>query len=194
MASADQISLERVVRALESVRERLLKATQVLEAAGIAYAVAGGNAVASWVSSVNKAAVRFTQDLDIIVRRDDFPAVISAMSAAGYHYARVLSVEMFLDSIDSDPSDAVHILFAGEKVKPTYEAPVADVTDSNRGDEFQVLKLEALVRMKLTSYRRKDQVHLQDMIRVRLIDATWPARFPPVLAARLQELIDDPDG
>ena len=28
--------------------------------------------------------------------------------------------------------------------------------------------------MKLTSFRRKDQVHIQDMIGVGLIDATWP--------------------
>jgi hypothetical protein len=48
--------------------------------------------------------------------------------------------------------------------------------------------------MKLTSYRRKDQVHLLDMLEIGLIDATWPARFPPELAARLQQLIDTPDG
>ena len=48
--------------------------------------------------------------------------------------------------------------------------------------------------MKLTSYRRKDQVHLLDMIDVELIDDTWPSRFIPDLADRLQELLDDPDG
>ena len=48
--------------------------------------------------------------------------------------------------------------------------------------------------MKLTSFRRKDQVHLLDMISVNLIDETWPDRFPNELAARLQELLDDPDG
>jgi hypothetical protein len=194
MASADQVSLERMERAVAKVRERLLKAAKTLEAAGIPYAVAGGNAVAAWVSSVDEAAVRNTQDVDILVRRSDFPAVIAAMTAAGFHYAQVLGVEAFLDSIDSNPRNAVHILFAGEKVKPSYEAPNADVTDSDRGDDFQLLKLELLVRMKLTSFRRKDQVHLEDMIDVGLIDATWPARFPPVLAVRLQELLDNPDG
>jgi hypothetical protein len=48
--------------------------------------------------------------------------------------------------------------------------------------------------MKLTSYRLKDQVHLQDLIGVGLIDASWPGRFPPDLAARLQHLLDTPDG
>jgi hypothetical protein len=48
--------------------------------------------------------------------------------------------------------------------------------------------------MKLVAYRRKDQVHLQDLIRLGLVDTTWPTRFPPPLDARLQELIDDPEG
>ena len=53
---------------------------------------------------------------------------------------------------------------------------------------------EALVRMKLNAYRRKDQMHLLDMIDVALVDESWCARFPPQLATRLKELLDDPDG
>ena len=56
------------------------------------------------------------------------------------------------------------------------------------------VSLEPLVRMKLVSNRRKDQVHLEDMIQLGLIDATWPARFPPVLAERLQHILDTPGG
>jgi hypothetical protein len=48
--------------------------------------------------------------------------------------------------------------------------------------------------MKLTSYRDKDKTHVRDMIGVGLVDATWPARYPPELAARLQHLLDTPDG
>jgi len=47
--------------------------------------------------------------------------------------------------------------------------------------------------MKLTSYRRKDQVHLLAMIDVGLIDASWVGRLPAELAGRLQELLDNPD-
>jgi hypothetical protein len=61
-------------------------------------------------------------------------------------------------------------------------------------EHFLALNLEALVRMKLTSFRRKDQVHVLDLIGVGLIDSSWPARFQPELAARLQELLDDPNG
>lgn len=34
------------------------------------------------------------------------------------------------------------------------------------------MPLEALVRMKLTYFRDKDRVHLRDMLRVGLIDAS----------------------
>jgi hypothetical protein len=66
--------------------------------------------------------------------------------------------------------------------------------ESERAAEFQVMTLEALVRMKLIAYRRKDQVHLLDMINVGLIDGTWPVRFPAPLGARLHQLLDDPNG
>jgi hypothetical protein len=40
--------------------------------------------------------------------------------------------------------------------------------------------------------RKKDRVHILDLIGFGLIDATWPARLPPALGARLQQLLDDP--
>ena len=69
-----------------------------------------------------------------------------------------------------------------------------DVAESVSFKSCRGLALEAFVRMKLTSYRDKDKMHLRDMIGVGLIDATWPARYPPELAARLQQLLDTPDG
>ena len=71
--------------------------------------MAGGNAVAAWVARVDRAAVRNTQDVDLLVRRSD-------------------------------------------------------------------------------------QIHLLDMLSLGLIDASWLPRLVPEHAARLQQLIDDPDG
>ncbi len=59
---------------------------------------------------------------------------------------------------------------------------------------FRVISLEALVRMKLTSYCDKDRTHLRDMIDVGLIDLAWPVKYPGELGQRLQQLLDDPDG
>lgn len=180
--------------AIEKVRERLLRSTAVLNQAGIQYAVLGGNAVAEWVGRMDEAAVRFTRDVDILIRRDDLPRVVQAMQDAGFLYHSTMDVEMFLDGPDSSPRDAVHLVFATEKVRDSYAAAAPDVDESERTADFSVLTLEALVRMKLTSYRRKDQVHVLDMLSVGLIDASWCDRLPEPLAARLQLLIATPDG
>jgi Uncharacterised nucleotidyltransferase len=187
---------DRMVAAVEKVRDRLLRATATLEAAGVPYAVVGGNAVAAWVARIDPAAVRNTQDVDILIRRSDFPAAKAAFESAGFIYRHAASIDMFLDGPGSKARDAVHILMAREKVRPTDLAPTADVeeSDSNPDGRYRHLSLEALVRMKLTSHRLKDRVHLQDLIGVGLVDSTWPVKFQPELAARLQAILDDPDG
>lgn len=186
--------LERMVLAVEKVRERLQRASAALESAGIPYAVVGGNAVAAWVSKVDPGAARNTVDVDLMVNRADFEAVKTALAKAGFHYHQVFGVNMFLDGPDGRPRDAVHILFAGEKVRQEYEAAAPDLTATDKHEMHNLLALEPLVVMKLTSNRRKDQVHLLDLIEVGLVDREWLDRVPPALAPRLQELLDNPDG
>lgn len=64
-------AFERMCVAVEKVRERLRRSTQALTAAGIPYAVVGGNAVAAWVGDVDESTVRNTQDVDLLLRRSD---------------------------------------------------------------------------------------------------------------------------
>ena len=193
-AATGLIGWERALMAAEKVKERLRRATKALDDAGVQYAVAGGNAVAEWVARVDEGAVRNTKDVDLLVRRIDLPAARTALEAAGFVYHQVLDVDMFIDGPQGRPSEAVHIVFAGEKVRPHLEHASPDLDESERAVEFQVTTLAALVRMKLIANRRKDQVHLLDLIGVGLIDATWPARFPAPLGERLQQLLDDPNG
>ncbi len=47
--------------------------------------------------------------------------------------------------------------------------------------------------MKLTSFRRKDQVHILDLVAVGLVDENWLSRFPLELRERLRELLDNPE-
>jgi len=188
------VSWERMERAVEKVRQRLLRAASALEAAGVPYAVVGGNAVAAWVSRVDEAAVRNTQDVDILIRRQDLPAVIAAMSKAGFVHRHAAGIDMLLDGPEAKARDAVHLVFAAEKVRPEYLLPAPDVHESEESAQYRMLSLEALVRMKLTSFRDKDRMHLRDLLEVGLIDAHWCRRLPAELAARLQELIDHPEG
>jgi len=185
---------QRMERAVEKVRERLERTATVLEAAGIPYAIIGGNAVRAWVAQADEAAVRTTRDVDILLRRADFPQAIEAMERAGFVHWHVKSIDMFLDGPGSKARDAVHVFFAGEKVRQDDPAPAPDVEESLEILKHRVLKLEFLVQMKLTAFRDKDRMHLRDMLDVELIDESWRARFPAELSARLQLLLDDPNG
>jgi hypothetical protein len=185
---------ERALMAAEKVKERLRRATKALDAAGVPYAVAGGNAVAEWVARVDDEAVRNTRDVDIVIRRADLGAARAALEAVGFVYHRLLDVDLFIDGPQGKPSGGVHLLFAGEKVRPEYEYPFPDLTESERAAEFQVLSLPALVHAKLMAWRDKDRTHLRDLIGVGLIDRTWLDRLPTLLAGRLKELLDNPNG
>ena len=189
-----EVSWERMIRAVEKVRERLKRAVAALEAAGVPYAVVGGNAVAAWVSRIDEAAVRNTQDVDILLRRSDLARAKEAMAPAGFVFRHSASIDMFLDGPGSKARDAVHIVFAAEKVRPNDLAPSPDVTEAEETQTFRLVTLESLVRMKLTSFRDKDRTHLRDLIEVGLIDATWCPRLPSELGARLQNLLDNPEG
>ena len=72
--------------------------------------------------------------------------------------------------------------------------PEARRVESEATVSFRVLSLESLVRMKLTSFRDKDRVHLRDLMDVGLVDAGWLERIPAALRARLQALLDNPEG
>jgi hypothetical protein len=194
IATYAEVSWDRMSNAVENVRRRLLRAAGALAQAKVPYAVAGGNAVAAWVSRVDEAAVRNTQDVDIVLRRADFPAARKALEQVGFVYRHAASIDMFLDGPDAKARDAVHIVFATEKVRPDYFSPNPDVSESEETETFRLLSLDALVRMKLTSFRDKDRVHLRDLIDVGLIDESWLEKIPAVLRLRLRELLENPEG
>src|SRR3954463_7397285 len=160
--------LDRMERAVAKVRERLLRATTALNAANVPYAVIGGHAVASWVARIDEGAVRNTRDVDLLIRREDLPAFTVALEKAGFIRDEVLGVAIFLDGPQAKPSEAIHLLFSGEKVKNDYPLPSPDLTTVDDPAGYRVLSLEALVTMKLMSNRRKDQVHIEDMINLGL--------------------------
>jgi len=181
-------------RAVVKVRERLLRATSALNQAGVPYAVVGGNAVASWVATMDEGAVRNTRDVDLLVRRKDYEKVAAALNNSGFVPTESFGIVMFRDGTEGKPSEAIHLLFAGERTKPDHLLPAPEIETFNDPANFRVMQLQSLVLMKLMSNRDKDRTHLRDLIGVGLIDQTWPAKFPPELASRLQHLLDTPDG
>ncbi len=186
--------LDRMERAVFKVRERLLRATAALNQAGIPYAVVEGNAIASWVATVDAGAVRNTRDVDLLVRREDLPAIEATLVQAGFVPGKLLDVVMFRDGEEGLPSEAIHLLFAGERTRPDHLLPAPEIETVDDAANFRVLRLESIVLMKLMSNRRKDLVHVDDLINLGLIDASWLAKLPAELAPRLQHLLDTPDG
>ncbi|MEW6755162.1 MAG: hypothetical protein AB1505_29905 [Candidatus Latescibacterota bacterium] len=182
-----------MLSAVERVRERLMRAVGALDRAGVPYAVVGGNAVAAWVSRVDEAAVRNTRDVDVLLRRSDLDRAAAALADAGFIRRHAAGVDLFLDGPDGRARDAVHVVLALEKVRPHYPLPAPDVAESV-DSAFRLLDIDALVRMKLTSFRDRDRVHLRDLMDVGLVDATWLERLPAALRPRLEEILESPEG
>ena len=185
---------DRMFGAVEKVRERLDRACKALEDGQVPYAIIGGNAVAVWVATVDDGAVRNTRNVDILLRDEDLDRATMALAKVGFVRDSVMNVTVFLDGPEGKPSQGLHILLAGAKVRPEYVTAAPQVEQSVAIEGKRIVELEALVAMKLNSFRDKDKTHLRDMIQIEMIDAGWPSRFPPVLGARLQSLLDDPEG
>lgn len=195
-----EVSWARMEAGIEKVRQRLLRAAAALRAAGLPYAVVGGNAVAAWVSRVDETAVRNTRDVDLVVRRSDFDRIRATLESAGFTYrqlsalGRAGKMDVFLDSGSNKVRDALHIIWAAEKVTPESPEPAPDPAGAEESGGFALLPLEPLVRMKLSSFRDKDRMHLRDLLEVGLIDQVWLAKLPVLLAERLRMILDDPGG
>lgn len=195
-----EVSWARMEAGIEKVRQRLLRAAAALRAADLPYAVVGGNAVAAWVSRVDETAVRNTRDVDLIVRRADFDRIRAALEGAGFTYrqlsalGRAGKMDVFLDSGSKKVRDALHIIWANEQVTPESPEPAPDPASAEESGGFALIPLEPLVRMKLSSFRDKDRMHLRDLLEVGLIDQAWLAKLPAPLAERLRVILDDPFG
>ncbi|MGD0654485.1 MAG: nucleotidyl transferase AbiEii/AbiGii toxin family protein [Thermoguttaceae bacterium] len=176
--------------ALDNVSDCLERICRAFSEARIHYALVGGQAVALWVAQKEPAAVRTTKDVDVLLGRSDLPKARAAAMSAGFDYFEVMGVGMFLDREDPNPRRAVHIVWAGEKVRPEYDYPSPTLDQRQElSPGIQVMSLPGLVQMKLLSNRDQDRVHLRDMIDVGLIGRELLAQLPSTLAERLEPLL-----
>lgn len=176
--------------ALDAVTERLHRIVRALEEAAVPYALVGGQAVALWVATKDPAAVRTTKDVDILLRREDLPRARAAALAINMDYFEVMGVGMFLERGDPNPRHGVHLVWAGERVRPESSIPAPNIEESLPLEPGkQVVALAGLVRMKLLANRDQDRVHLRDMIDVGLVSRELLADLPAELAERLDALL-----
>ena len=174
---------------LDDVTRRLRRITTALAEKSVPYAVVGGQAVAIWVATREPAAVRTTKDVDLLIRRDDLPRARAAALSVEMDYFEVMGVGMFLERADPNPRNAVHLVWAGERVRPEYELPSPTVDQRQEISGIHAVSLPGLVLMKLLSNRDQDRVHLRDMIDVGLVGRELLKGLPPSLAERLGALL-----
>jgi hypothetical protein len=100
----------------------------------------------------------------------------------------VAGVDMLVDAAQPKARSAVHFVFLNEKVRPEYSQRVPDSEPEKTEEGVLIAPVADLVRMKLTSFRLKDRVHIQDLDAVGLITPAIEAGLPAPLLARLQEV------
>lgn len=175
--------------AMERVERRLKEVAGALDREGIHYAVVGGNAVAAWIATVDPAATRTTKDVDLLVRRDDLDHITRVLKALGFIREDLRSLVLFLDPEEPSRRSGIQLVWAGEKVRPSYLHATPDVFDAVRdAAPFALLNLAALVCMKLTSLRNIDRVHIADLLDAGLINDAIRSALPADLHARLTSI------
>jgi len=142
--------------------------------------VIGGGAVFLHVHERDPLAARTTRDVDVAVAREHLQSIIDAVRPSGFTYRPAAGVDMLVDARDPRARSAVHLVFVRERVRPEYVA----VTEEG----VLLAPVADLVRMKLTSYRLKDRVHIQDLDAVALITPEIEAQLSEILRERLREV------
>ncbi len=160
---------------------------KIFSSAGIEYRIVGGLATYLYVEDAEPDAGRLTKDIDIAVRRVDLDRIAKAAEPYGLKLRHVAGVDMLVRADSPSARRAVHLVFAGEKVRPEYLTAIPELSRSSTVRGFQLVSLADLVCMKLTSFRAKDAAHLIDLDDAGLITAEIEAGLPAELAARLAQ-------
>jgi hypothetical protein len=173
---------------MDQLLDRMRRFHTALHDAGIPYRVVGGMGVFIHVFARNPEQARLTADVDVGVAREDLERITEAAGKAGFRFRHVAGVDMFVDSDPPRARSAVHLLFLNEKVTPNDLEPVPASEPVPTREGVLIAPVVDLVHMKLTSYRLKDQVHIQDLDHAGLITPEIEQTLSEPLLARLQEV------
>jgi len=173
---------------MEQLFERMRRFHAAMDAAGLSYRIVGGVATFLHVYDREPDQARSTRDVDAAVARADLPRIIAAAEKGGFRHRHARGIDMLIDADQPGARSAVHLIFIGEKVRPgdLAEIPASDPVRTKEG--ICICPVADLVRMKLTSFRLKDKVHIQDLDGVGLITPEIEAALPDALRERLEEV------
>jgi hypothetical protein len=175
---------EERVQQLFNLAELVQKA---FDSAQLDYRVVGGLATYLYVEEAEPDAGRLTKDIDICVRRADLDKIKQAVEPFGLEYRHVAGVDMLVQSGAPSARRAVHMIFSGEKVRQDYPETVPELGPYRTIKGIRLVPLVDLVRMKLTSFRAKDEAHINDLDEAGLITSEIEADLSPILRDRLAQ-------
>jgi hypothetical protein len=162
-----------------------------LEQAGMAHQLVGGLAVFLHVENADSTHSSLTRDIDVMIRREDLAEVVAIAERHGFRFRHSAGLDMLIYGDTDSARNAVHLLFAGEKVKLTQAEPHPDVHPIRtglHGQEFWVVPVLDLVRMKLSSFRDKDRVHIRGMDAAGLVTLDVERQLSVELQGRLRHI------
>jgi hypothetical protein len=169
----------------------LHKITDALASENIPHELIGGLAVLIHVEEANPEHSTLTRDVDLMVRRADLERIKDVAARNGFRFRHTAGLDMLLYGETDSARNAVHLIFSGEKVRSnqaTPNPPIQPVKKAIHAREVFVMPVADLVRMKLSSYRDKDRVHIRSMDASGLITADIEKALPTELQSRLQHV------
>jgi hypothetical protein len=161
---------------------------KIFSSAGLEYRVVGGLAAYLYIEEREPDAGRLTKDIDVAVRREDLEKIAKAVEPFGLQHRHVAGVDKLLQAGKPSARRAVHLVFSGEKVRPEYPEATPALGPYREIKGLRLIPLVDLVRMKLTSFRTRDETHLKDLDEAGLITPEIEAALSPVLAGRLEQV------
>jgi len=123
-----------------------------------------------------------------MIQRDDLRRVVAIAENRGFRHSA--GIDMLLYGETNSARNAVHLLYAGEKAKATqleFHPRINPVRAGHRQD-FWVIPVLDLVRMKLSSCLDKDRVHVRGMDAAGLITSNVEHGLSEDLLARLRNI------
>ena len=182
---------ERMFEAQRIVRDRQAAIVDLLLKREIPFALSGSNATFVWIESVDDSAVRQYRNIDFIIQRGDSGLVSSTLKEIDLTAEIQEDHILFLNNQSIRYSDRA--FFASERLL-TQNATIPSLEAVVVIHDVPVISLSELVKFQLERYKLDDKVDLRDLMDAKLVDATWTAKLPPELAARLQTILDTPEG
>ena len=166
---------------------------RIFSSAGLEYRIIGGLAAYLYVEEVEPDAGRLTKDIDIVVRRGDLERIAKAAEPFGLRHRHAAGVDMLVQADQPSARRAIHLIFTGlvftgERVRPEYHEATPELGPYRQMRGLRLIPLTDLVRMKLTSFRAKDEAHLKDLDEAGIITPEIETALSPILAERLAQV------